>query len=276
MTAATALVLGSGGATAIAWQVGVLAGLDHGGFPLAADRVIGTSAGAVVAARLTTGADLERLAAGVGAELIAFDRTPLRVLPPLVVGQVYPSRRHSLLWLGRRAARGWTDAAEAVWIDQLVPDLAGMAWPTSLVIVATDATTGRPAFFTAYQPTDLARAVAASCALPGAFPAVQIDQRLHFDGALRSPANLDLASGAASVLALAPQEASVRAARRPSEQAQLLRQGGATVRLVRPDLSSRRAMGIDPLAGQRAAAIVTAGREQGRKLAEDLGANWPG
>jgi NTE family protein len=276
MNTSTALVLGSGGATGIAWELGVLAGLAERGMRLDADTVIGTSAGAVVAARLTTGADLERVIAGLGGELVGFRRTALRVVPALVANQLHPSRRHSLLWLGRRAARRWTPKAEAVWIEQLVPDLVGVPWPTSLIVVATDLTTGRPAFFTASQPAELSAAVAASCAIPGLFPPVRIDGRLHFDGGLRSPVNLDLAVCAESVIALAPTAAALRPQRRGSEQARLVRTRGASVRLVQPDAASRRAMGLDPLAGHRTAAIVAAGRDQGQILAEDLGGSWPG
>lgn len=275
MSTQTALILGSGGVTGIAWQLGVLAGLSEAGMALDADRVVGTSAGAVVAARLTTGADLDRLASVIGGELVGFRRTRLRALPPLIAAQLSPSRRHALIWLGRRASAKWHPKVEEIWVNRLVPDLAGVEWPKSLVIVATDATTGRPAFFTASQPADLAAVVAASCAMPGLFPAVRVDGRLHFDGALRSPTNLDLAAGSRSVIALAPLDLALRPHRRPAEQAKLVRQCGATVVLVRPDAASAKAMGPDLMAGQRVLPVVAAGREQGKMLAEELDGNWP-
>lgn len=274
MSINTALVLGSGGATGIAWELAVLVGLADAGVNLAADRVIGTSAGAVVAARLTTDADLELLLAGLGGELVGFDRTPLRVLPALVAAQLYPSRRQALLWLGRAAARGWTAAAEAVWVERLVPDLGETDWPESLVIVATDVVTGRPAYFTASQPVSLSLAVAASCALPGVFPPVRVEGRLHFDGGLRSPANLDLAVGAQSVLALVPNGGAVRPHRRAQAQGASLANHGSAVRIVSPDSASRAAMGPDPLAGQRTSAILAAGRSQGRRIAPELDRFW--
>ena len=49
----TALVLGGGGITGIAWEIGVLAGLAEAGVDLSgADLVVGTSAGSVVGAQL--------------------------------------------------------------------------------------------------------------------------------------------------------------------------------------------------------------------------------
>ena len=62
-----ALVLGGGGITGIAWEIGVLAGLAEAGVDLAgadgtrADLVVGTSAGSVVGAQVTSGAGIEEL-----------------------------------------------------------------------------------------------------------------------------------------------------------------------------------------------------------------------
>src|SRR5262249_58571603 len=57
-----ALVLGAGGETGIAWEVGLLAGLAAHGVDLAAaDLVVGTSAGAGVAARINSGVSLAAL-----------------------------------------------------------------------------------------------------------------------------------------------------------------------------------------------------------------------
>jgi NTE family protein len=59
-----ALVLGGGGIAAIALHTGLLAGLArHGVDVLAADLVVGTSAGATVAAQITGGTPLEDLLA---------------------------------------------------------------------------------------------------------------------------------------------------------------------------------------------------------------------
>ena len=58
----TGLVLGGGGVTGIAWEIGLLAGLRDGGADVSgADLVIGTSAGSVVGALLASGDDLDDL-----------------------------------------------------------------------------------------------------------------------------------------------------------------------------------------------------------------------
>lgn len=55
-----ALVLGGGGPVGTAWTAGLLAGLNRAGTNLAiADRIIGTSAGAIVGAALAAGRDFE-------------------------------------------------------------------------------------------------------------------------------------------------------------------------------------------------------------------------
>src|SRR5260370_40672193 len=58
----SALVLGGGGVAGGAWDLGVLAGLAEQGVDLSeADLVVGTSAGSVVGAQLTSGVSLADL-----------------------------------------------------------------------------------------------------------------------------------------------------------------------------------------------------------------------
>src|SRR5512139_3031061 len=60
--AGRALVLGGGGVTGVAWELGLLAGLAEAGVdPGAADLYVGTSAGSVVAAQVTSGTPIEDL-----------------------------------------------------------------------------------------------------------------------------------------------------------------------------------------------------------------------
>src|SRR5260370_5271988 len=57
-----ALVLGGGGVTGIAWELGMIAGLAERGIDLAsADLVVGTSAGSVVGAQISRGRPIEEL-----------------------------------------------------------------------------------------------------------------------------------------------------------------------------------------------------------------------
>src|SRR4051812_30941632 len=87
-----ALVLGGGGVTGIAWELGILKGLADAGVDLThADVVVGTSAGSVVGAQITTGRTVDELYETqleppdheIGANLSRL--TLLRMLPPLLM-----------------------------------------------------------------------------------------------------------------------------------------------------------------------------------------------
>lgn len=274
-----ALVLGSGGLTGLAWEVGVLEGLADAGLDLASDLVVGTSAGALVGARLTSGWTLAELAAillqpGLDPGPLAPMRARRSFLLPLLAAQLHPDRQRALAWLGRRAASDWTAERESTWVAAVSGDLAGRPWPASLAIVATDATSGRPVLLDARHPADLAAAVAATCALPGVYPAVRTGDRLLFDGGLRSPANLDVAGSAEVVLALAPLTGAIRAHRRPGVQAARLRAVGTRVVLLTPDVAGRRTIGLDVLAAGRVPAALEAGRALGAHRAAVVRAAW--
>jgi len=273
MSMRRALVLGSGGATGIAWELGVLTGLADAGLSLDADLVVGTSAGAVVAAWLTTAGAVPGVSEAPRERV---GRIGSADVARLLAAQLHPSRRHAVAWLGGRATTAWTPAAEAAWVARFAPGLSGMPWPANLVIVATDASSGRPAFLSARQPADLASAVAASCALPGVFPAVRIDGRLHFDGGLRSPGNLDVAAGADVVIAVAPLSAAVRAHRRPVRQAAQLARNGVHVVLIEPDLAGRLALGPDLLAPGKTERAFAAGLSAAARHSPEALAAWSG
>ncbi len=266
--------LGAGAVTGGAWQLGVVWGLAEEGIDLAgADRIIGTSAGALIGAHLALGRPPQE-----AAELLLGLPVSGRMVRPatlarLGAAQVWPSRRHALTWLGRAALRsGWSRERGEEWVASLGEGLAGVEWPARLVVVAVDALSGRPAYFTAASGVPLEQAIAATCALPGVFPPVLIEGRPHFDGALRSLVNLDLAVGASSVVAVAPFTASARPHRRPHEQAKLL--AGSRVTLLQPDRAARRVMGLDPVRTTRSDAVLAAGREFGRRHAEAVREVW--
>ncbi len=268
------LCLGAGAVTGGGWQLGVILGLaDEGVRVTEADRIIGTSAGALVGAHLALGRPPSETA-----ELLLGLRVDGRLVRPatiarLGVAQVWPSRRHALVWLGRAAMAGeWSEQRGEEWAAALGAGLTGVRWPAPLVIVAVDALSGRPAYFTAASEVPLPQAVAATCALPGVFPPVLIEGRPHFDGGLRSLVNLDLAQGAEAVVAIAPFTASARPHRRPAEQAKRL--AGSRLALLEPDRESRRAIGLDPVVADRATTALAAGREFGRRQAARVRQVW--
>ncbi|MEA4945332.1 MAG: patatin-like phospholipase family protein [Propionicimonas sp.] len=267
------LCLGSGAVTGAAWQLGVLLGLADAGVEVTgADRLLGTSAGSLLAAHLGLGRSLAQTRALLW-ELPIDARVGPLTLARLAAAQVWPSRRHAVLWLGRRELARWsTDRAEA-WVDTVSPGLIGSAWPAALVVTATDLLTGRSAWFTADAGVPLERAVAASTAMPGVFPPVMVDGRPHFDGALRSPANLDLADGCGTVLAIAPVSYALRRHRRPSEQARVLGRSSRVV-LIEPDVTDRALIGANVTDPGRRDAALRAGRKAGHSRAAEVSEAW--
>ena len=98
-----ALVLGGGGVSGIAWEVGVLLGLRDAGLDIRAwDRVIGTSAGSIVGARLLGEASLDDLyASQIGASPGSNDDWIRTLGGRLGTFALLAGRRRWLGWLPR-------------------------------------------------------------------------------------------------------------------------------------------------------------------------------
>ncbi|MGY1452171.1 patatin-like phospholipase family protein [Streptomyces sp. SS8] len=277
-----ALVLGSGGHAGGAWQVGMLAGLAAAGVELAdADTVIGTSAGAVVGARLAAGEHPEELhrrqsraagpkEAGPRARItpgaaLGFLRAQLGRRTPEAV-----ARR-----LGRMALRASTSSEEEV-LEAIAALLPVRQWPDALRVTAVDAHTGALGTFHSGSGADLLRAVAASCAMPGLWPPVALRGRWWIDGGVRSTTNADLARGHRRVVVLAPLPRAFGPGPRAERLAARLRAEGAEVALLVPDAAARRELGRNPLDASRREACARAGRAQAAACARAVAGLWHG
>ncbi len=271
-----ALVLGGGGITGIAWELGVLSGLlDHGVDLTAADLVVGTSAGAFVGALVATGVDLPT--AVIDAAHIELELSPRIDLALLAQGFAVLSDRSlppEQAWarlgaLARAAPVG--DAAEHV--ARFRENLPVQQWPTRprLVVTAVDTATGRPVAWDAAARVPLAEAVAASCAVPGVFPPVEVGGTGHFmDGGVRSVTNADLATGAHAVVVVAP----TAGAFRTSPREELATLGAARTALVTPDAGARAAIGSNILDPGRRGPALAAGVAQAATVAAEIGRVW--
>ena len=276
-TDADALVLGAGGVAGIAWQLGLLAGVAAGGHDLTrADLVIGTSAGATVAAQITAGVPLDALVARQvdpalrGPELSPASPAASRraTIATLVDGARSPAERRRRIAAAALRAETVAPAARRAVIAARLP---AHAWPAiDLRIVAVDASTGERRVLTQADGLPLVDAVAASCAVPLTWPPVELDGRPYVDGGLWSGENADLAAGARRVVVLAPSlGASLAAGGGLDEQVAALRHDGAAVTVLRPDDAARAAIGDDPLDPDARAPAALAGERQGRALAVD-------
>ncbi len=278
----TALVLGGGGITGIAWEVGVLAGLAEAGVDLTgADLVVGTSAGSVVGAQLTSGADLEMLFARqleppTGEQAARMTRAALARYAWAVLrsrgDDVGFRRRVGALALAAEQA-GLTPT-EQERLDVIGSRLVSRAWPDrDLRVTAVDAQSGEFRVLDRSSGVPLLQAVAASCAVPGVYPPVTIDGRRYVDGGTRSAANADLAEGCDRVVVLAPIPRGVGPL--ASVDAQVTGMV-ARVAVVSPDEAARRAIGRNVLDPAARAGSARAGRAQAAGVAAEVAEAWQG
>ncbi|MFI7427918.1 patatin-like phospholipase family protein [Micromonospora sp. NPDC049836] len=273
-----ALVLGGGGVTGVAWELGLLAGLAERGLDLAgADLVVGTSAGSVVGAQVCSGTPL--------AELYAAQLRPPRGDPAARLGVAVllrwawaggrggdPARARARVGAMALAARTPSEASRRAVLEARLPV---RDWPARrLLVTAVDAASGEFVVFDADAGVSLVDAVGASCAVPGVWPPVTIGARRYVDGGVRSSVNADLAAGAAAVLVLAPVTAGFGPGPRLAAQVAQLRSAGSRVAVVTPDGGSRRAIGRNVLDPARRAGAARAGHAQAAAVAAEVAAMW--
>jgi NTE family protein len=281
--AGRALVLGGGGSAGNAWEIGVIAGLLDAGLDVTgADLIIGTSAGSTAAAQITSATRPAELLAGI-----------LAAAPRPRTGPVGSGR-------GRVPARPAADHMErASEIIGAAQDAADMRRRMGAAALEMDAAPGSPeqaqrratvaarlpsqhytgesVVFDRHSGVDLADAVTASCAGPGA-PAHSIGDSRYIDGGYRSPENADLAAGYGRVLVLSPLGGRTRApldwGMHLAAQAGELRARGSRVETIFPDSNSRDAFGVNLMNPSTRPPAARAVYHQGRALAGQLTEFW--
>jgi NTE family protein len=274
---ATALVLGGGGITGIAWELGILKGLaDTGVDVTGAGTVTGTSAGSVVGAQVTGTRSLEEVYATqlappdheIGAKVGR--ATMLRLVPPMLVPG---SEQRKLRRIGRMSMRAHQPGG-AERLEVIRSRLGDVPWPDrDLRITAVEAETGAFTVFDRHSGVDLVSAVAASCAVPLVWPAVAINGRHYLDGGMRSTANVDLARRADVVVVLAPLPQAF--SKSTSIKAQLARTGARHWVVVTPDQQALADIGRNVLDPAMRAAAARTGLRQAREVAEAARRVWP-
>ncbi len=275
--AGRALVLGGGGVTGVAWEIGMLAGLATAGIDLGdADLVVGTSAGSVVGAEVAAGLDIEELYA---AQLAQPDPTAAaRLGMPVLVRWAWAAARSRDARKVRARIGAMALAAPTVPEAERRAVLAGRMpvreWPDRrLLITAVDAGSGEFVVFDRDSGIALLDAVGASCAVPGVWPPVTINGRRYIDGGVRSAANVDLAAGYERVVVVAPVTGGLGPV--PSVGRQVAGLAGR-VAVVSPDRAARRAIGHNVLDPARRAGAARAGRTQATRAATTIGQVWTG
>jgi NTE family protein len=276
------VVLGGGGVAGIAWETGVATGLARKGVDLTvADGFIGTSAGASLGAQLAAGLKLEDLLAAQlnppsdSKETLrpysqALADAANQKLMDKVDGDLAEARRR----IGAYALRSVTISPQerrAI----IAARLPGTDWPNRwLGVVAVDAESGEHRLFDTNSGADFIDAIAASSAVPGAWPATAIGGRHYMDGGIRSFTNADLAAGAHHVIVLAPLGWGTDnpVSGHLKQEVEQLRSMGSRVDIVVPDTHSLEALGDNVLDPARRAPSAAAGLAQGLALAHTLNA----
>jgi NTE family protein len=260
-----------------------------------ADLVIGTSAGATVAAQVTSGRPPAELYAAILAEVPrppaggAGRAEPDRRRAPGLSGESYLEWSNSIIGSAENASdmrrrmgaaalqRDSSDGADgARWRDIVAARLPSRHWPQQRVLItAVDARTGKPVVFDRDSGVDVVDAVAASTSAMSPYP---IGEDRYLGGGYRRSENADLAAGCGRVLVLSPFGGRTRM---PLEwgmdlatQVAELRAGGSWVETVLPDAGAGDvfdANALDPATRQQAA---RGGHDQGRACADLVAEMW--
>lgn len=176
-------MLGGGGAVGLAWEAGLMAGFADQGLDLgAADLIVGTSAGAIVGARLALHMDFE-----------APDASPTATKPVFTGPGAVADCNVAHAQVGKVSLAASTmDEATSLARAVFAP-FVGRPWPSRFCAATVNARTGRRRIWDAESGAALDRAVAASSAVPGLWPPITIDGERYLDGCVWSVLNADLA-----------------------------------------------------------------------------------
>ncbi len=276
-----ALVLGGGGVAGIAWETGILLGIADES-PAAAkalvesDVLLGTSAGSTVVAQLGGGLGLAELFARQVGEASA-EIAPAVAVDALIESFVAALSDPDTTLLQKRQRFGAvaldTDTvAEPVRREVIAQRLPSHVWPERVLrVTAIDVATGELVVFDGDSGVDLVDAVAASCAVPGAWPPVTIGDRRYIDGGIGSTINLHVADDCAEAVVLVPAGESAPSAFGAGPANEIDEFRGAALGVFADD-ESLAAFGPNPLDPNCRPASARAGRAQGRRVAAEVAA----
>ena len=266
-----ALVLGGGGPLGIGWQAGLLTGLAECDVMFRqADVVVGTSAGSVVGAQLTSDRPL--------ADVVA----PISEKPPWASSELASGTEDLAAMLARR---GGDVASEEDFVAGFA-FLGGVPWPEAFRCTSFGVDSGQFVVWDHTGSVELHRAVASSCSIPGIVPAVTLAGARYMDGGARDMLNADLAVGhdvvvAVSCTALDPPEGlmpDLLAGLLPAVRKRIedLRASGSAVEVVEPSDEVRELSGWGRhlMDFDRTRPAYDAGLRQGKTEAARLGPFW--
>lgn len=284
-----ALVMGGGGTLGVAWETGLLAGLESEGVNLAnADFILGTSAGSIVGSTIARGVSPNTMAEMqiAGARQQASAAAGASSTPPPDLSKVMaffmrmPETGEPPVEL-RREIGEVSRTSQTIPEAQMLAQFATMGvsgdWPKKFACTAVDAASGEFKVWRAEDGVDFARAIASSCSVPGIYPPITIKDRLWMDGGMRSGTNVDVAAGHERVLAVVVIPMAIAnermKARVTAESAAVLKAGGR-FDMIAPDAETQDAFGPNLMDGSRRIQLIEQGMRQGKAEAARIKAFW--
>jgi NTE family protein len=203
------LVMGGGGLVGIAWELGVLAGLQEaaGLNPTSAAVIVGSSAGSVSGAQAALGRDLvdlvdrqrrtaSRSSGPTEPETPRSGTSPdgdgasgarqVRSVPQEILDAMMSSTgsvEERAAKVGKMAMEADVTLEEDAYVESFRSFLGTDEWPeVDLRVTTAEAETGRSVLWSRDDGIDLIRAVASSCAIPCFFPPVSFRDKHYVDG----------------------------------------------------------------------------------------------
>ncbi len=279
VTSKRGLVLAGGGLAGIAWEIGVLLGIadespETARALLDTDVVVGTSAGSAVAAQLGSGRSLdelyERQVTGTSNEIDP--NVDIEDITKLFVDALSDRDATTAQKLQRigAVAQATATVPEAVRREVIAQRLPSHDWPQrDLRITAIDIGSGELVTFDRDSGVGLVDAVAASCAVPGAWPPVTIGARRYMDGGVGSTMNLGLATDCDVVVVLVPSGKGAPSPFGPDPAVEVDGFPGRSLGVFADD-DALAAFGSNPLDPACREPSARAGRVQGRRVAAEV------
>jgi len=281
VTIKRALVLGGGGVAGIAWETGVLQGIADES-PAAAralldsDVLVGTSAGSAVVAQISSGLSIEDLFARqvqeISAEIdpgVGIDAITDLFLAALSQPDTTVAQKRQRIGAVALAAETVAEPVRHYVVAQRLPT---HLWPDRVLrVTAIDIANGELVVFERDSGVKLVDAVAASCAVPGAWPPVTIGDRRYMDGGIGSAINLDVADDCDTAVVLVPAGVSAPSPFGARPVAEIAAFRGTALGIF-ADHKSLAAFGPNPLDPRCRIGSAEAGRAQGRREAAGVAA----
>ena len=284
-----ALVLSGGGITGTAWELGVLFGLEESGVDVIhAELVVGTSAGSIVGAQITSGLSLEELynlqlkpINDTIEKQVDFDGHKFRQMMAAAI-MSSPDSQTARALIGEAALAAPT-MEENERLKMMASRLPVHEWnmERKLIINTVDAETGEWVKFDQDSDLPLLLAVSASSAVPGIYPPTTINGRRYIDGGMSSGTNADVARGYDLVFIIVAEPNMIAPAMGPTmhritfeEELAQLEISGSQVMVITPDEESLQAKGPNPLDAHFRGVSAEAGRNQGKKIAGEVKLFW--